>query len=224
MMALFRKSDEALLPIGGVARVNLMPQGEIERRGRTQLLLRWASGLVGALLVIALLIAGAAALRLVAGQRLMAEQERTNALLAEMAELSEVSGALATQRALETFRASAMAADLDWVALHRTLTAGLPEGVVLEGFDLTTGGVPEGDDPALEVGLTGELTLSSPRPVEIVSVIRDYRQLPGAIDADGRELASEGGAVAAEGEAPRYRYLLTITLDQSIYTATAEER
>lgn len=222
-MRLTPKSDQTVLAVGGVARVNLMPQGELERRGRIRLMLRWVTGLLGALLVVVLLIGGAAALRLMAGQRLMAEQERNTAVLAELAELSEVSGALATQRALEAFRTSATAVDLDWVALHRALTAGLPDGVVLEGFDLTTGGVPEGEDPAAEVGLTGQVMLSSPRPVEIVDVIRAYRQLPGVMDADGRELTSAGGTSGGEGEPTRYGYLLTVTFDQSLYTAAPEE-
>lgn len=213
-----QKPDVPVAPVvAGVARVDLMPRIYVEKRQSAERMMRWGLALIAAVLFCGLVIGAAGVLNMLAGQRLANEQTRTLSLLSEMARMSEVSTALTIERNLETFREGAMASDLEWTPLHQTLTRPLPAGVTLVGFDLTVGGVPVDDDPTKEIGLTGDLTFSSPNPVEIVSVIRAYRALPGVIHADGRDVTSEG---TGEG-ALSYSYLLTITLDQTVYTATA---
>lgn len=209
--------SQGALVIAGLPSVNLMPRIEIERRDRSYQLRGWAGWILIGVGVVALAMAGAFYLQHAAGERLAEEEARTNALLTEIASLSEVSSALSAQRALEAFRADAMAADLEWEQLHATFTGALPAGVMLQGFDLTAGGVPTGDDPSAEIGLDGTLTFTSPTPVEIVALVRTYRGLAGVTDADGREVTS---ADAGTGAPTAYAYVLTVTLDQSLYTST----
>ncbi|WP_404432425.1 hypothetical protein LG299_00380 [Microbacterium lacus] len=204
------------LPLSGVPRVNLIPRSEIERRDRAATLRGWGWGIVATLLALMLIIAGAIALNWLAQQRLVGEQARTNTLLTELASLSEVSVALSTQTDLKSFRAAAMASDLEWTGVYSTLTGALPAGVTLTGFNLITGPVPvEGVEVTEQVGLDGGLTFSSPGPIEMATLIRAYRALPGVIDADGWQVASstDTGDTAAA-----YTYELTITFDQSLYT------
>lgn len=212
--------NAAVPALAGIPRVNLMPLAEMERRDRSATIRRWGWGIVLTLLALLLIVAGVFYLNWTAQQRLTAEQTRTNTLLTELASLSEVSLALRTQAELESFRADAMASDLEWTDVHSTLTGSLPPGVALSGFDLAVGGVPvEGADPAEQVGLAGRLSFTSPTPIEIAAVIRDYRALPGIIDADGWQVATAGGDDAGAG----YTYELTITFDQTLYTGAYAE-
>lgn len=192
-----------------VPRVNLMPRAETERRERSGLLGRWAGVLVLALVVVAAATAGAFVLQFAATQRLTAENTRTTTLLTQLAGLSDVRQALDLEAELTTFRAGAMATDLEWGGLLSTVQGALPEGVVVTAYTLTPGGMPQGDDPALEVGVSGSFTLSSETPREIVPLIRSVRALPGFLDADGWAQTAAGGG---------YTYELRVTLDQTIYT------
>lgn len=209
---MFRAATHAPSPL---PRVDLMPRAETERRRRGALLRRWLGALVAATIVACLLIGGGVAFRAIAEQRLHAAQAHTNTLLTELSSLSEVSAALATQRDLQAYRTEAMAGDLDWAPALRLIDSALPDDVLLIGFDLAAGGVPEGTDPALEVGLLGTITLRSPTPIEIVEVARTLRGLEGISDADGREVRVEP---PVEDEPATYSYILTVTFDQSIYS------
>lgn len=216
--------SQGALVIAGIPSVNLMPRAELDRRDRVDQIRTWAGWIFISIGVVALTMAGALYLQFAAGERLASEQARTNALISEIASLSDVRAALTTERALESFRADAMAADLDWEPLHATIASILPAGVALHGYDLEVGGVPMGDDPTVEVGLTGTLTFTSPTPVEIVALVRGYRELEGVTDADGREVMSLTTGAGGDGAGPAlYTYVLTVTLDQTIYTATEAE-
>lgn len=209
----------AALALAGVPQVNLMPRAEVERRQRGSLIRTWAWGVVVALLVIAILVGGAALLTWSAQARLAAEQAKTSELLTELASLSEVSSAIALQRDLESFREQAMASDLEWSPLLATLTGGLPAGVTLTGFDLAAGGNPQGEDPTQEIGITGTLTLVSATPIDLPPTVRTFRTFPGVIDADGREVTSEEAEAATDTVAARtYTYLIQVAFDQSVYT------
>ena len=198
--------------LSGIPRVDLTPRVEIERRDRARILRAWGWALVAAVIALLLILALTLYLNWIANVELASEQARTDALLEQSAELSDVSVALRTQRELEDFRADAMASDLDWLLLYSTLNGALPPGAALTAFDLAVGGAPvEGEEPAEQTGLRGELTVTSPTPVEIADLIRAYRALPGVIAADGWELSSSAG----DGF---YTNRLTIEFDQSIYT------
>lgn len=198
--------------IGGVPRINLMPRPEIERRERDALIRRWMWGVLAAVLVSLLIIGGAFALKWLADQRLAAEQAESNVLLSELAGLSDVSRALAIERELTAFRGEAMGADFDWAPVVATIAGALPADADLTGFQFLSGGVPQGDDPLGEVGLTGTVTVGSPNPIDIVATVRTLRQIPSVMMADGQSVATTG---VTDGS---YAYVLTVTFNQSIYS------
>jgi hypothetical protein len=195
-----------------VARVNLMPRSEIVRRERDKLVRRWVWIVLGSILVAVLVIAAALGFRFLADQRLAAEQAQTNALLSEISTLSEVSAAIATEAELTDYRALAMATDLVWAPVIAKLTSTLPPDTALTGYALAAGGVPTGDDPALEKGLVGTISVDSPTPLDIVAVIRSLRGVEGVLYADGQSVTS---SQITQG---RFAYLLNVDFDQTVYS------
>lgn len=200
------------VPFSGAPRVNLMPRTEIARRERDTLVRLWAWIVLGAIVVAALIIAGAFAFKFFADQRLVAEQARTNALLTEIASLSEVSEALATQSELTDFRTDAMMTDLAWTPVIAKITSILPSATTIAGVDFTVGGAPQGDDPTAEQGVVGTVTFDSPTPIDIVPLIRTLRGVEGVLYADGQSVTS---SQVASGQ---YSYLLNVEFDQSVYS------
>lgn len=206
------------IAIGGAPTVNLMPMSETERRRAAVLIRRWLVALAAAILLVAGATAASFSLQLVATQQLAAENARTQTLLSQLADLSDVQTQLDLQSELTTFRADAMATDLQWTGLLSTVAGALPGDVAITGFSLSPAGVPQGDDPALEVGAVGTVTLTSPGPQQIVPLVRVVRAVPGVIEVDG--WAIEAGETGFE-------YELRIAVDQSVYTgdyAEAEEQ
>jgi hypothetical protein len=199
-------------PMSGLPRVNLMPRPEVIRRERDKLVRIWLWIALAAILVAALIIAGAFAFKLFADQRLAAEQARTNALLTEIAALSEVSQALSAESELTDFRAEAMATDFAWEPVISKITGVLPPDSSLTGFDLTVGGVPQGDDPTIVEGLVGTVSVDSPTPLDIVAIIRSLRGVEGVLSADGQSVTT---SQVSEG---RFAYLLSVQFDQSLYS------
>lgn len=200
------------VPFSGAPRVNLMPRSEIARRERDSLVRLWVWIALGATLVAVLIIAGAFAFKFFADQRLVTEQARTNALLTEIASLAEVSQALATESELTDFRTDAMATDLAWTPVLAKITGVLPAETTITGVDLAVGGVPQGDDPAVEQGLVGTVTFDSPTPLDIVALIRSLRGVEGVLYADGQSVTS------SQVSADRFSYLLNVEFDQSVYS------
>jgi hypothetical protein len=197
---------------GAVARINLMPRSELDRRARETLTRRWVWGVMGAIIVALLIIAAALWLKWTADQQLAAEQARTNDLLIEISALAPVSQALATEADLTEYRSSAMAADLTWTPVVQKVVSVLPADTTLTGFDLEIGGLPVGDDPAAETGLTGTYSIDSPTPLDIVSIIRSLRGVEGVLYADGQSVTE---STVIDG---RYAYLLMVTFDQTVYS------
>jgi len=198
--------------IGGLARVNLMPRTEVVRRERDKLVRGWVWGALAAIIVAALIVGGAVFLRVMADQRLAAEQARTNALLIEIAALSEVSSALSTESELTAFRSEAMASDLAWTPVVQKVAGVLPEGTALTGFDLTVGGAPQGADPTAEQGVIGTVSIDSPTPLDIVAIVRSLRGVEGVLYADGQSVTS---SQVSEG---RFAYQLVVDFDQTVYS------
>jgi hypothetical protein len=189
-----------------------MPRSEVARRERDKLVRLWVWVVLGAIVVALLIIAGSFAFKFFADQRLAAEQAQTNALLTEIASLSDVSQALATESELTGFRADAMASDLAWTPVIAKVTGILPADATLTGFDLAVGGAPQGDDPTAEAGVTGTISVDSPTPLDIVAIIRSLRTVDGVLYADGQSVTSS--QVAAD----RYAYQLNVVFDQSVYS------
>jgi len=200
------------VPFSGTPRVNLMPRSEIARRERDKLVSLWAWIVLGAIVVALLIIAGAFALKFVADQRLVAEQAKTNTLLSEIAALSDVSQALSTQSELTDYRTEAMATDLAWSPVIAKVAGILPPDATLTGFDVAVGGTPQGDDPTVEPGLVGTISIDSATPLDIVAIIRSLRGVDGVLFADGQSVTS---SQISEG---RYAYQLDVQFDQTVYS------
>lgn len=200
-------------PFTGIPRVNLMPRSEVVRRERDKTIRTWVWVVLAAVIVAVLIIAGAFAFKLFADQRLATEQARTNVLLTEIASLSEVSRAIATESELTDFRAEATATDFEWAPVIAKLASVLPVDTALTGFDVSAGGVPQGDDPTAEQGMVGTVAVDSPTPLDIVTIIRALRDVEGVQFADGRAVTS---SEVSEG---RFAYSLEVKFDQSIYSA-----
>ncbi|WP_109209223.1 MULTISPECIES: hypothetical protein [Microbacterium] len=200
------------VPFSGVPRVNLMPRSEVARRERDSLVRTWVWIVLGAIVVAVLIIAGAFAFKFFADQRLVAEQAQTNTLLTEIAGLSEVSQAIATESELTDFRTDAMATDLAWTPVMAKITGILPGDTTLTGVDFTVGGVPQGEDATLEQGIVGTVTFDSPTPLDIVALIRSLRAVEGVLYADGQSVT---GSQVSEG---RFAYVLNVEFDQTVYS------
>lgn len=200
------------LPV--VARVNLMPRAETERRQTSALLRRWIGFIVLALIVVAAASGAAWWMQFGAEQRLASEQARTNSLLGELASLQDVKSTLDLESELTTFRQEAMATDLKWSGLLRTVEAALPAGVTVSGFQLAPGGVPTGEDAAAEVGAVGSLFLVSAVPQDIVPLVRTLRPVEGILVAEAWSVTpNEDG----------YTYEIRVAFDQSVYTGAYDE-
>jgi hypothetical protein len=200
------------VPFSGAPRVNLMPRSEVVRRERDKLVRLWVWIVLGAILVACLIIAGAFAFKFFADQRLAAERTQTNELLTEIAALSEVSQALATESELTDYRAEAMSADLAWTPVVGKISGILPAETTLTGFDFTVGGAAQGDDPTAEQGVVGTVTIDSPTPLDIVAIIRSLRGVEGVLYADGQSVTS------SQVSDDRFAYLLNVEFDQTVYS------
>lgn len=195
------------LPV--LARVNLMPRAETERRQTSALLRRWVGFIVLALLVVAVAAGATAWMKFSAELRLASEQARTNALLGELGALSDVRATLDLQSELSSFREEAMATDLKWSGLLSTVGSVLPGGVTVSGFQLAPGGVPVGEEPAAELGAVGSLFLTSAVPQDIVPLVRALRPIDGILVAEPWTITPEEGG---------FTYEIRIAFDQSVYT------
>lgn len=203
------RSNTPAFAFGGAPTVNLMPRAAIERRERAGLLRRWGWGLAATLLVVALVGAGAYYLQAAAQQRLTAEQSRTNELLTQTAALQPVKAKLELQSELADFRTRAMGTDLEWAPLLATFQRLIPDGLAFEGVHLAPGGLLQGEDPASEIGVQGELMITGGVPADIVDLIRKVRKVPGVLGADGWTQMYEDN---------RYHHVVSFTFDQSLYT------
>ncbi|WP_315552135.1 hypothetical protein [Microbacterium aurum] len=203
------------LTIGGPPRVNLLPRAVTASRQRASLLRTWLLGLLAALGVVLVATGGAYALQLTAQQSLDQANADTVRLLGEVAALQPVNEKLKLESELGDYRTQAMGTDLTWATLVSSVESALPADTVLAGFTLVPGGNPVGDDPALEIGAAGELTITSTTPTQIVDIVRALRTVPGILSVDGWESTTDTLG---------YSYLLRILFDQSSYTgAFAEE-
>jgi hypothetical protein len=204
-----------------VPRVNLLPRAESQRRERDVLARRWGIGLLAVIAVVALASAGIVWLKWSAEQRLVADQLRSSELLTELASLSDVSRAVSLRTDLEGFRADAMVSDVSWTTLFSDLSAALPVGVAVTGFDLTAGAAPTAEDTEAEIALGGTLELRSSTPIDIAPTVRSLRELPGVALMDPLEVTSE---LVGGGDQRIYIYRLRAAFDQTLYTgAYAEE-
>ncbi|GAA3775563.1 hypothetical protein GCM10022240_28990 [Microbacterium kribbense] len=211
-----------LLPVFGkaapdrVPRVNLLPRRETERRDRAALTRRWMLALVAALLVVVLVSAGGFVMKMMAAQRLAAQNAHTTQLVGQLASLSDVSKIRAVQKDLEGYRTEAMGTDIAWQPVYGLIAQRLPAGADITAWDLAAGALPGKEEATAQAGITGTMTLTSPTPVDIVATVRALRDAPGVLHTDGTELTRD--AAATDSGKATYTYSITLTLDQTVYT------
>jgi len=216
-------SSTASVPHTGIPRVSLLPPSEVARRERDKLGDRWIWIGIAAVIISALLVAGAWLWNQYAQLQLAAEQSRTTTLIQQIGGLSEVSGALATDRELRSYLAEAMGSDIVWQDVRTSVESALPADVTLIGFDLTPGAPAatklSEEDAQDAVGLTGTLTLDSPNTLDIASIAQKLRTIGAIMLSDANALTQ------SNAEQDRYTYTLDVGFDQRIYTGrfAAEE-
>lgn len=200
----------------GAPRVNLLPPSEVARRENEALAGRWIWIGISAVIISALLIGGAWVWNQFAQQQLAAEQNRTATLIQQISGLSEVSGALATDRELRAYLSEAMGSDISWREVRTTVESALPSGVTLIGFQLTPGAPAPAklsdDDAAAAAGLTGTVTLDSPNTLDIASIAERLRTVGAVMLSDANTLTQ------SNAEQGHYIYTIDVAFDQRIYT------
>ncbi|WP_396643752.1 hypothetical protein [Microbacterium sp.] len=210
-----RTTRTPTLTIGTSPRVDLLPPSEVRRRETIARARTWATAAVGALLVTVVMVGGAFAYNLSADMRLATERARTQALLASIAELSDVSRALSLRGTLQGLRIDAMAGDLSWTAVVATVGSRLPAGVQITDYALVAGPVPDVATPDAP-GASGTVTVTSAEPLSLVALVGTLRGSPGIQLTEVEELTGEDGAAG-------YEYRLRISVDQSVYTGDFAE-
>jgi hypothetical protein len=205
-------SRPPVLPIGALPRVDLLPPSEMRRRDMMARARTWLFIGLGTLAVTLLAVGGAVAYNVTATVRLGFEQGRTQQILVGIAELSEVSQAIALRTELSRMGSEAMAGDLEWNAVIGTIDERLPDGVSIIDYALVAGPVPEPEgDPAATTGAFGTVTVTSAQPLAFVDLTRALRGVETVhiTEVDELNRVEEG---------PFYEYRITFTIDQTVYT------
>ncbi|BDZ40599.1 PilN domain-containing protein [Microbacterium suwonense] len=199
--------------VGAIPRVNLLPKSELDRRSNAALARRWVAVGIGALLIVVVLIGGGYAYSLMSSMRLTAEQNRASQLSIDLAELAPVSRSVAQRRSLSAQLEQAMAGDLAWRPVLDGLAAQLPDDAVVTGYSLAAGPVPAGDDPSVQVGIDGTLTVITATPLPVAEVIDAVRGVEDVLYVDIRQLLRD-----ADEEPDSYEYTIQVQLDQTVYS------
>lgn len=205
-------SNTTALVLGGIPRVNLLPQAESERRERRQLSRRWATAAVAAVIVAILVIGAAFALRWIAERNLALQQQQTAELITELASLSEISGTITESAELEAFRTDAMVRDFAWTPLFDEVAQRLPEGVTVVQVSLAPRADPAitAGAPPETVGASGTVTFTAAETGAQAATVAALGDLPGLISVDA-------GSLFAAGESG-VEFSIALVYDTSIYS------
>jgi hypothetical protein len=205
-------SRPPVLPIGALPRVDLLPPSEMRRRDMMARARTWLFIGLGTLAVTLLAVGGAVAYNVTATVRLGFEQARTQQILVGIAELSEVSQAIALRTELSRMGSEAMAGDLEWNAVIGTIEERLPDGVSIIDYALVAGPVPEPEgDPTATTGAFGTVTVTSAQPLAFVDLTRALRDIPAV-------QISEADDFVSQDDSSLYEYRIRISMDQSVYS------
>jgi hypothetical protein len=203
-------SRAPIVQIGTLPRVDLLPPSEVQRRDVLTRARLWVWVGLCALLVAALAVGASFALNMTASLRLAAEQARTLQIISGIANLSDVSQAIASRSQLQDMREVAMAGDLAWTPVVALVAAHLPAGVTITEYSLDAGPVPvAGAEPTAAIGVTGTVTFSSTTPIDFVGATRELRKAEGMLSAEVADFSSAEGV---------FTYTVQVALDQSVYT------
>lgn len=201
--------------VGTTPRVSLIPPeiGERNRQRGVQRGMRLA--VFGVLVVVLAGVAGCWYLATTAQLALTQAQAETNTLLAQQAEFAETQNALNAIALGEAALSVGGSTEIDWQDYLRLVQDSLPEGVVLDSFNVDASSVTE-SYPQSDVPLQGariatlQFSAISPGIPEIPSWLDRLRDLPGFVDAVPGSVIQrqQGGYVAT----------LTMHIDAQVYT------
>lgn len=197
----------------GEPHVDLMPAVEVERRSQQALMRNWVRVIFLAVVLIAFIILGTVAYHGTATQQLRAEQDRSTALIGEIAQLSDVNQMLAATTDLRSFRTEAMSNDIDFEAVFSDIVSELPSGGILTQAVVVSGGVAV-EDPASDIGLAAELTIQSNSALDIAEFTRALNTLEWVVSAEALSVTSQNSAAGG----PPFQYVVRFDTDQTIYT------
>lgn len=220
------------LVLGGAARVDLLPPEIRRHQAGLRLRRKLAVGVAGAALIVAAGFAGAVALDLQAEGRLAAEQQRTDTLLAEQAEYTEVIDLNRRISLIEAARSLGTSTEVLWKQILDEYRSALPDGATITSAALT-GRAPWEPEAApagpLRSPSVAEVAITAVTPAvpDATAWLRRIEQLPTIADASlntissvegewtttvtfnvnteglaGRFPSSDGGAVPAPSQAP----------------------
>ena len=193
-----RAQSKTALVLGGIPRVDLLPD-EV-RRNQQSLRLRRKLGtaVVGAALVAAAAFGGAAVLDLQAESRLSAERSRTDALLAEQAEYSEVIDVNRRIGLIEAARSLGTSTEVLWKRILDEYRSALPDGATITSAALTGRAPWEPETtPAgpLRSASVAEVAITAVTPAvpDATAWLRRIAKLPTIADASLNTIASVEG-------------------------------
>jgi hypothetical protein len=189
---------KAALVLGGTPRVDLLP-AEVRRHQQSARLRRkLGTVVVGAALVAAAAFGGAAVLDLQAKSRLAEERVRTDALVAEQADYSEVMDVNRRIGLIEAARSLGTSTEVLWKRILDEYRSALPEGATITSAALT-GRAPWEPQPAPAGPLRSDsvaevaITAVTPAVPDATAWLRRIAELPTIADASLNTIANVEG-------------------------------
>lgn len=187
-------------PVAAVAlspRANLLPPSVIAARKARKTLRGIFVAVVAALAVVGLGVGAASLVAASSGAALAAEQSRTDALLAQQADYSEISSALSSIQQLTAQQAVAGATDVEWAEYLGLIRSGLPAGVTLAAASVEAtsplSAIAQPTAPlqgARVAALT--LTVGTSDLGALQAWLDSLTALPGYVDATPQSISSAG--------------------------------
>lgn len=202
------------LDVGGVPRVNLLPQVVVAKREQNVRLKRWSVRIGGAAVVLAVAAVGMFAWQGMLSLQLKGTQDEGLSLLAQISEKSEIQQLMNMDSALQDLESEALATRLGWEKSIGLLLQNFPEGSYLCGFELQAGGIPS-DEPVEDIGLAGVVEICGTFR-SAIPFLRDATSVDGVKSA----LVLEGEVSNREGI---YVHNIKVELDQTIYESVVAE-
>ncbi|MDQ4137438.1 MAG: hypothetical protein M3116_01135 [Actinomycetota bacterium] len=191
-------AKKELLVFGGEARVDLLPP-EIRARHKAAKLRRKLGFIVaGAAVVAALAFGGSVLLEFQAKLILAGEQERTNVLLAEQAQYSEVLDVNRRIHLIEAARSLGTSTEVLWKDILDDYRSALPDGAEITSAALT-GRAPwepqaEPAGPLRSASVAQvQITATTPAVPDATAWLRRISELPTIADASLNSIASVDG-------------------------------
>ncbi len=186
-------------PARAIARVDLVPPSVEARRKNAATERKLVAGVLAALVVVVVAALAIAMLAVAAESNLSAERTRSQVLLNEQKQYTELSGVKAQLGAYDGAELAALYSEADWARLMTELDTVLPDDIMIASEAIAVKGVSEG---AAKIETTG---LDAPGVIEITftataATFDSPTPLLNALSKLTGYVSATVNAVAAEGE------------------------